>query len=393
MTENERLLEVENLSTSFFVDDGTVHAVDGVNFAVPKGEVFGIVGESGSGKSATALSVLDLIKLPGRITNGAVRLHSEDLAAKVSDYAPEAVEEDAVDLRKLPENLRDYVKGRKISMVFQDPERSFNKSLTVGEQIAEAVEVNRRSTMSDAIQSDRYGLMDYAQNMLLPTQSYVHDESYERAIELLEMVGISDPELRVDEYPHEFSGGMLQRAMIAQALAGDPDLLIADEPTSALDVTIQSQILELLDELRTEIDMSIILISHNLGVIARMCNEVGVMYAGQIVERGDLEDIFHNSVHPYTSGLIGAIPDVEGLASRLQPIEGQVPDLTDPPSGCRFIDRCPKAMDTCREQPPEFVVDGDHSTKCYLMEDASESDSAEQVDSPLGDNIQAQTDD
>jgi peptide/nickel transport system ATP-binding protein len=389
----ETLLEVEDLSTSFFVDDGTVHAVDEVSFTVPRGEVFGIVGESGSGKSATALSVLDLIKPPGRITDGAVRLHSADLATKVSNYTPAAVDGDAVDLRELPQNLRDYVKGRKISMVFQDPERSFNKSLTVGEQIAEAVEVNRRSDMSDAIQSDRYGFLDYAQDLLLPTRSYVHEESYERAIELLELVGISDPELRVDEYPHQFSGGMLQRAMIAQALAGDPDLLIADEPTSALDVTIQSQILELLDELRTEVDMSVILISHNLGVIARMCNEVGVMYAGQIVERGDLEDIFHDSVHPYTRGLISAIPDVEGSAGRLEPIEGQVPDLTDLSSECRFIDRCPKSMDVCREQPPELQVDDDHSTKCYLADHESEAEHAEQIDAPLGDDTRVQTDD
>ena len=368
----ETLLEVEDLSTSFFVDDGTVHAVDEVSFTVPRGEVFGIVGESGSGKSATALSVLDLIKPPGRITDGAVRLHSADLATKVSNYTPAAVDGDAVDLRELPQNLRDYVKGRKISMVFQDPERSFNKSLTVGEQIAEAVEVNRRSDMSDAIQSDRYGFLDYAQDLLLPTRSYVHEESYERAIELLELVGISDPELRVDEYPHQFSGGMLQRAMVAQALAGEPDVLIADEPTTALDVTIQAQILNLLDDLQGETGMSIVLITHNLGVIARMCDRVSVMYAGEIVERGSLDALFENPAHPYTQGLLGSIPDLEDPASRLQPIEGSVPDLVDAEMDdrCYFADRCPKAMTECLDKPPEFPVDGDdeHAAKCVLAD-------------------------
>lgn len=363
---SDTLIEIENLSTKFFVEEGTVNAVDSVSFSVSAGEIFGIVGESGSGKSVTALSIMDLVKSPGRITDGAIRFRNEELAAKIEPHHPDAVTNDVINLRKLPENIRDVIKGREISMVFQDPERSFNKSLTVGEQIAESVEVNRRTDFQRHLGHEDYGLTDYAVDLLLPDRSYVSNESFERAIELLEMVGIPDPELRANEYPNQFSGGMLQRAMIAQALAGDPSLLIADEPTSALDVTIQSQILKLIDEMRQEVDLSVIVISHNFGVIARISDRIGVMYAGQMVERGTLHDIFEESIHPYTEGLIGAVPDVDNTSERLRQIEGHVPNLIDMPNECHFVDRCPKAMDKCYDEPPEFQANESHQVKCYL---------------------------
>lgn len=367
-TSSENLLEIEDLSTKFFIEEGTVSAVDNVSFSVSPGEVFGIVGESGSGKSVTALSIMDLIKSPGRVTGGAIRFKNEELATKIEQHHPDAVEGDVIDLRKLPPNARDVIRGREISMVFQDPERSFNKSLTVGEQIAEAVEVNRRTDLHRHLGNNNYGLGDYAMDLVLPSRKYVSDESFDRAIELLEMVGIPDPELRATEYPNQFSGGMLQRAMIAQALAGDPSLLIADEPTSALDVTIQSQILELIDEMRQEVNLGVILISHNFGVIARISDQIGVMYAGQMVERGTITDIFERSVHPYTEGLIGAVPDVDHASERLKQIEGHVPNLIDMPNECHFVDRCPKAMDKCYDEPPEFEANGSHRVKCYLAE-------------------------
>jgi len=207
---------------------------------------------------------------------------------------------------------------------------------------------------------------------VLPSQGFVTEESRERAIELLEQVGIPDPVDRAEEYPHQFSGGMLQRAMVAQALAGEPDLLIADEPTTALDVTIQAQILDLLSELQDETGMSIVMITHNLGVIARMCDRVGVMYAGEFVERGTLHDVFDDPTHPYTQGLLGSIPDLADPAPRLQPIEGNVPDLVaeEMDDRCYFADRCPKAMDECLEKPSEFAIDDTHRAKCYLADHA-----------------------
>jgi peptide/nickel transport system ATP-binding protein len=370
---NDTLLSVREMSTRFFTEEGQVNAVESVSFDVRDGEVFGIVGESGSGKSVTALSLVDLVESPGRITSGAMWYQNPELAAAVGDETPEAVDGDFVDVRRLPERVRRSLRGPSFSMIFQDPMSSFNPSITVGEQIAEAVEVQRRATSNPRSTRSRtqgFGLGKFLAATVLPSQGYVSEESEERAVELLEQVGIPDPAERVDEYPHQFSGGMLQRAMVAQALAGEPDVLVADEPTTALDVTIQAQILNLLDDLQSETGMSIVLITHNLGVIARMCDRVGVMYAGEIVERGTLDDVFENAVHPYTRGLFGSIPDMANPSERLQPIEGSVPDLIDAEMGdrCYFADRCPKAMEECLDHPPEFDCGGEHAAKCVLVE-------------------------
>ncbi|MDZ7702470.1 MAG: ABC transporter ATP-binding protein [Halobacteriales archaeon] len=266
-------------------------------------------------------------------------------------------------------------------MIFQDAMSAFNPTITVGEQIAEAVEVQRRARANPRSTRSRtqgYGLSQFLVDGIVPGRGYTDESSHARAVELLEQVGIPDPTERAEEYPHQFSGGMLQRAMVAQALAGEPDLLIADEPTTALDVTIQAQILNLLEEVQAERGMSVLLITHNLGVIARMCDHVGVMYAGEIVERGSLVDVFEEPVHPYTEGLLGSIPDLEEPEPRLQPIEGNVPDLIDASMGdrCYFADRCPKAMEECLTKPDEFAVDGDHAAKCYLAEHAYEAGQA-----------------
>jgi len=376
------VLRVRDLTTRFFTEVGRINAVESVNFTVRDGEVFGIVGESGSGKSVTALSVVDLVESPGRIVSGEVWFRDADLADAVRDGNPAAVDGSFVDIRRLPSRTRRALRGTSFSMVFQDPMSSLNPSITVGTQIAEAVEVQRRAAANPRRTRSRtqgYGLGQYLVDSLLPTRSYETGESKDRAIELLEQVGIPDPAERAGEYPHQFSGGMLQRAMIAQALAGQPDVLIADEPTTALDVTIQAEILNLLQDLQAEEDMSVILITHDLGVIARMCSRVGVMYAGQVVERGPLETVFTDPVHPYTEGLLGSIPDPDESATRLQPIEGSVLSLVDEemPDRCYFADRCPKAMGDCLEPIPERDVNGDdHAARCVLTKRAYDPDDA-----------------
>ncbi|WP_396611903.1 ABC transporter ATP-binding protein [Haloferax sp. S1W] len=378
------ILKIRDLSTSFFTEEGTVNAVDSVTFDVEDGEIFGIVGESGSGKSVTALSVIDLIESPGRVTGGEVWYRSPDLADEFRGSRPEAVDGDFVDVRRLPAGVRRSLRGPSFSMIFQDAMSSFNPSITVGEQIAEAVEVQRRARANPRRTRSRtqgYGLGSAVLDTLLPGQDYVSNASMDRAVELLEQVGIPDPEDRADEYPHQFSGGMLQRAMIAQALAGEPDILVADEPTTALDVTIQAQILNLLRDLQEQAGMSILMITHNLGVIARMCDRVGVMYAGEVVERGPLGDIFDNPVHPYTQGLLGSVPDIDDPSDRLEPIAGNVPSLVDSemPNACYFADRCPKAMTDCMMRIPEYDVDGRHSVRCVLAErEYDEADALEQ---------------
>ncbi|MFC4437951.1 MULTISPECIES: ABC transporter ATP-binding protein [Natrialbaceae] len=375
MTEN--ILQVRDLSTRFFTQEGQINAVSDFDLTIERGEVFGIVGESGSGKSVTARSIMDLIEPPGEITAGEIRYRNADFAEDVADDYPDAVDGEFVNLLELPEGVRRSLRGTSFSMIFQDPESSFNPTLTVGEQLAEAVEVQRRASARPRstrarTESDEYSLGSLMLSTVLPSKKYISEESRERAIELLELVGIPDPVERADEYPHEYSGGMLQRAMIAQALAGEPDVLVADEPTTALDVTIQAQVLDLLDELQEETGMTILLITHNLGVIARMCDRVGVMYAGEIVERGTLTDVFDDYVHPYTEGLLGSVPDLEGAADRLQPIPGNVPSLVDEEMGdrCYFADRCPKAMEDCLDHPPAFEASGseDHEVRCVLAE-------------------------
>ena len=381
----EPLLNVSGLSTRFFTPEGQVNAVSEIDFSIERGEVFGIVGESGSGKSVTALSLMDLVESPGEVAAGSIEYHNPELAEAIVDEHPEAVEGGSVDLRAVPASVRESLRGSSMSMIFQDPESSFNPSLTVGEQIAEAVEVQRRTSSNPRSTAARttgveYSLGSLISSTILPSRSFVTEQSRARAIELLEMVGIPDPAKRAEEHPHEYSGGMLQRAMIAQALAGEPDLLIADEPTTALDVTIQAQVLEILADLQTETDLSVLLITHNLGVVARMCDRVGVMYAGEIVERGTLSDIFIDHVHPYTAGLLGAVPDLESASGQLSPIEGNVPSLLDSEMDdrCYFAERCPKAMRECLEKPPDIDADGsaDHQAKCYLATQSYEAGQA-----------------
>jgi peptide/nickel transport system ATP-binding protein len=365
----EDLLRVKGLSTRFFTAEGQVNAVSELDLTIERGEVFGIVGESGSGKSVAALSLIDLVESPGEITAGSIEYRNADLAAEVNEKHPDAVEGDYVDLLKVPPSVRRALRGSKFTMIFQDPESSFNPSLTVGEQIAEAVEVQRRASATPRLSRGvEYSFSSLVASTILGSQKFVTSESRERAIELLETVGIPDPIQRADEYPHQYSGGMLQRAMIAQALAVDPDVLIADEPTTALDVTIQAQVLELLNDLQAETGMTTLLVSHNLGVIARMCDRVGVMYAGEIVERGTLEDVFDNFVHPYTRGLLGSLPDLDETGGRLNPIEGNVPSLIDSEMDdrCYFADRCPKAMAECLNKPPEIDIGEEHAARCYL---------------------------
>jgi len=372
---SDAVLRASGLTTRFFTEQGQVNAVEGVDFDVREGEVFGIVGESGSGKTVTALSLVDLIESPGRVVAGSVWYRAPGLAEAFRDDRPEAVEGPFVDLRGLPDGVRRSLRGPAFSMVFQDPMSSFNPSITVGEQIAGAVEVQRRARSNPRSTRSRtqgYGLGRFVLDGVLPGRDYTDEASHARAVELLEDVGIPDPAERADEYPHEFSGGMLQRAMVAQALAGEPDVLLADEPTTALDVTIQAQILNLLDDLQAERGMSVVLITHDLGVIARMCDRVGVMYAGEVVERGTLADVFDAPVHPYTQGLLGSIPDPADPADRLQPIPGNVPSLIDAEMGdrCYFADRCPKAMEDCLEHPPEYDAEGsdEHAARCVLAE-------------------------
>jgi peptide/nickel transport system ATP-binding protein len=373
----EDILRIDGLSTRFFTEQGQVNAVSNLDLRIERGEVFGIVGESGSGKSVTARSVIDLIESPGKITDGEVWFNDADLADAVVEDHPDAVDGSFVNLLEIPKPIRRSLRGTSFSMIFQDPESSFNPSLTVGEQIAEAVEVQQRASANPRstrarTDSAEYSLGSLMLSTVLPSKKYVSEASRDRAIELLELVGIPDPVERAGQYPHEYSGGMLQRAMIAQALAGEPEMLVADEPTTALDVTIQAQVLDLLDELQTETGMTILLITHNLGVVARMCDRVGVMYAGEIVERGTLGDVFDKHIHPYTEGLLGSIPDLEGEGGRLKPIPGNVPSLLDHEMGdrCQFADRCPKAMEDCLSHPPEFDADGsdEHAARCVLAE-------------------------
>ncbi|HKL30530.1 MAG TPA: ABC transporter ATP-binding protein, partial [Natrialbaceae archaeon] len=328
----DTLLSVRDLSTRFFTQEGQVNAVESVSFDVRDNEILGIVGESGSGKSVTALSLIDLVESPGRVTDGEIWYYHPDLADEFRGEDGAQVEGDHVDLRTVPAQVRRALRGPSFGTIFQDPMSSFNPSITVGEQLAEAVEVQRRASANPRSTRSRtqgYGFARFLVDAVVPGRGYVSDSSMDRAIELLEQVGIPDPAARAEEYPSQFSGGMLQRAMIAQALAGEPDLLIADEPTTALDVTIQAQILDLLRDVQADRGMSVVLITHDLGVIARMSDRIDVMYAGEVVERGDLEAIFENPVHPYTRGLLGSIPDLQEPQPRLEPIAGNVPSLFD----------------------------------------------------------------
>ena len=331
----ERILEVNNLKTSFFTHAGEVKAVGGVSFTLNKGEALGIVGESGSGKSITMMSIMRLLSENGKIVNGNIKFEGKDLA-EVSE--------------KEMENIR----GNEIGMIFQDPMTSLNPVLTVGEQLMEPLRKHKKMSK---------------------------DEAFKKAVEMLALVGIPSPESRMKQYPHEFSGGMRQRVMIAMALTCEPKLLIADEPTTALDVTIQAQILEIMKDLKDRLNKSIILITHDLGVVADVCDRINVMYGGTIVESGTAEDIFYNPKHPYTWGLLKSVPNPKNLVKeRLNPIDGQPPDLLNPPVGCPFAARCDYAMQVCVECRPEsFKIKDGHTAACWL----NHAD-APKVEAPIG---------
>jgi peptide/nickel transport system ATP-binding protein len=320
---NEPLLEVRDLHVSFRTEDGIVRAVDGVSFTVLAGQVLGIVGESGSGKSVTAMSLMRLIRDPNAITRGEVIYKGRDLL-------------------KLPADQMRDVRGSEIAMIFQDPMTSLNPVYRVGWQIAEQVRAHERMSRAQA---------------------------HRRAIELLDAVGISRPDLRADDYPHQFSGGMRQRAMIAMALSCNPDVLIADEPTTALDVTIQAQIIELIGRLKDDFNSAVILITHDLGVVADIADEILVMYAGRVVERAAKRDLFYDPQHPYTWGLLGSIPRLDRpRVERLYSIEGSPPSLINLPQGCKFRPRCPHAFDKCMEEPQlaNRVETPGHLDRCWL---------------------------
>jgi oligopeptide transport system ATP-binding protein len=324
----KKVLEVKDLETSFFTHLGEVQAVRGISFELIEGDVLGIVGESGSGKSVSALSIMKLIEEPGKIKNGTVVFYEED--------------GNVVDFTKLNQREMNEYRGNDIAMIFQDPMTSLNPVYRIENQM---VEVIRKHTDLDK------------------------KEALERAKQLLEEVGIPDPEGQIHDYPHQFSGGMRQRAMIATAISCHPRLLIADEPTTALDVTIQAQILELLRKLQKETKMSIILITHDLGVIAEVSTHVIVMYGGMVMERGTVHDIFYNPVHPYTQGLHESIPESAAKSKdRLVPIAGSPPDLMDPPKGCPFSPRCPYTMEVCVQQPsPLLKVSDTQESSCWLL--------------------------
>jgi oligopeptide/dipeptide ABC transporter ATP-binding protein len=328
-TESAHLLEVNGLATYFFTRDGVVKAVDGVDLTVDRGEVLGLVGESGCGKSVTSLSILRLIANPGKIVEGSIRLDGEEL------------------LRKSIAEMRD-IRGDRISMIFQQPISSLNPVFTVGFQIAEVYEVH---------------------------QHLKREVGEEKAVEMLARVGISDPARRVKSYPHELSGGMAQRVMIAMALAAGPELLIADEPTTALDVTIQAQILDLMRQLRADLGMAIVLITHDLGIVAEMADRVAVMYAGRIVEEAPTDGLFADPKHPYTVGLIGSIPIIGTRKEWLDVIPGRVPNLIDLPPGCRFASRCrarvEAGLEICTVTEPDLLeVEPGHRVRCWLYQEA-----------------------
>jgi peptide/nickel transport system ATP-binding protein len=334
------LLDVKDLKTYFRTDDGIVKAVDGVSFSVEKGETLGIVGESGSGKSVTCLTIMGLNSSRNSITSGSALFRDEDL------------------LHMSPKRLRE-IRGNDIAMIFQDPMTSLNPVHSIGKQLVEAIQLHRDVTKKQA---------------------------RTRALELLKAVGIPRAERRVDDYPHQFSGGMRQRVMIAMALVNDPDLLIADEPTTALDVTTQAQILTLMKNLQNEFGSAIIMITHDLGVIAESADDVIVMYAAEIAEQSSVDSLFTRPHHPYTWGLLGSMPRLDTDVERLNQIAGQPPSLLNPPRGCRFHPRCPYVMDVCKaEDPPLMPISNepDHLQACHLAEDTKDREAAKLLASTM----------
>ncbi len=315
------LLEVKDLHTSFYTPAGEVKAVNGVSFNLERGKVLGIVGESGSGKSVTAYSIMQILEKTGKIVSGSVKFDGQELVG---------IGEDGM------KNIR----GNKISIIFQDPMTSLNPTYTIGHQLMEAITLHTGRNKQQA---------------------------WDRAVEMLRLVNVNEPEKRMKQYPFEFSGGMRQRVMIAMALACEPDILIADEPTTALDVTIQAQILELMQSLQKELGMAIIMITHDLGVVAQLCDEVIVMYAGSICEQGTADEIFYNPKHEYTKGLLRSIPTLESDGQKLQPITGTPIDLLNMPAGCPFTPRCDAAMKIClRQRCERMQINDDHQAACWV---------------------------
>ena len=327
------LLEVKDLHTSFFTPVGEVRAVNGVSFNLERGKVLGIVGESGSGKSVTAYSIMQILEKTGKIVSGSIKMDGQELV-------------------NAGEKVMKTVRGNKISIIFQDPMTSLNPTYTVGHQLMEAILLHTNRNKKEA---------------------------WDRAVEMLRLVNVNEPEKRMKQYPYEFSGGMRQRVMIAMALACEPDILIADEPTTALDVTIQAQILELMQSLQKELGMAIIMITHDLGVVAQMCDEVIVMYAGSICEQGTADEIFYNPKHEYTKGLMRSIPSVDNSGEKLEPITGTPIDLLNMPKGCPFAPRCDSAMKIClRERCQRMEINEDHAAACWInVKNAMEQEGGE----------------
>lgn len=315
-------LEIENLNVEYHVDKEVVHALNGISFKLSKGETIGLVGETGAGKTTTGLSILRLIPSPPGVVKGTVKVQGEDIS-------------------KLSEKQMEAIRGNVVSMIFQDPMTSLNPTKTVESQIAEVIRLHEKCGKK---------------------------ESIAKARSMLEMVGI--PGDRGVEFPHQFSGGMKQRVVIAMALACSPEILIADEPTTALDVTIQAQVLDMIRELKRKYNMSMIMITHDLGIVAEICDTVAIVYAGHIVEYGTLEDIFNHTAHPYTVGLFGSLPNMDDRTQRLKPIPGLMPDPTNLPAGCPFCPRCPQATEKCKTDLPKFVnVGGSHVVACHLCKE------------------------
>ncbi|MCJ7836091.1 ABC transporter ATP-binding protein [Cuneatibacter sp. NSJ-177] len=319
MKDEKQLLNIKNLVVEYRTDGGVIHAVNGFDLSLKKGEALGLVGETGAGKTTVAKAILRILPdPPAKVCSGSIEFEGEDLL-------------------RLSEANMHRIRGNKISMIFQDPMTALNPVETIGEQIAEPVRIHNRVSRSEA---------------------------RKRTIEMLEMVGI--PGERYSEYPHQFSGGMKQRVIIAMALACNPELLLADEPTTALDVTIQAQVLEMMANLKKDLDTSLILITHDLGIVAEMCEKVAVVYAGEIVESGTADDIFNHTAHPYTEGLFDSLPRINSTARRLRPIKGLMPDPSNLPEGCKFCPRCPYAEEICQKKNPDFTeTTPGHFVKCH----------------------------
>ncbi len=329
-TEKEPLLQIEHLQTCFFTKAGVLKAVDDVSITIPAGKTVGLVGESGCGKSMTAMSVMGLVGKPGKVTEGRILYRRDG--------------EEAQDLLALPAKARRQISGDKLSMIFQEPMTSLNPVMTVGKQVRES--------------------------LLIHEKGISKEQAKERVLELFRQVGIPDPARRYASYPHQLSGGLRQRVMIAMAMACNPDLLIADEPTTALDVTIEAQILHLMRKLQQEHGTSILMITHNLGVVAEICDYVYVMYAGKVVEYSEVHELFQHTSHPYTQGLIRSLPKMEAGQGKLYNIKGMVPDLLHLPQGCRFAPRCEHACERCHcEMPPLYDIGGGHLVRCFLYEE------------------------